>query len=53
MKNVLYTFVIGEAARYIEQLENKCLVEILHEMFTKCFTKITVPMPKVLIKYEI
>ena len=49
--NILYTFICGEDAKYIEELENPCLLEVLHEMLVKCFKKMVIPKPVALIKY--
>lgn len=51
MPNVLYTFISGENAKFIETLENNVLAEIIYEMLSKCFNKLSIPKPKYLIKY--
>ena len=48
--NVLVTFVVGEDSKIIENLEEECLVDVVHELLTKCFHKINFPRPKRVLK---
>ncbi len=49
MSNVLISFVCGEDAKYIETLQEECLIDVIHELFTKCFPKLKLPRPVKLI----
>ncbi len=51
MSNVLICFVCGEDAKYIETLQDECLLDVIHEIFNKCFTQLKIPKPIKIIRY--
>jgi hypothetical protein len=50
--NILYSEIAAESAEYIEELEEECLIDVLHEMFTKCFPGLSIPRPVSVIRYS-
>lgn len=51
MSNVLIGFVCGEDAKFIETLQEECLLDVIHELFTKCFPKLKLPRPIKIIRF--
>lgn len=49
-RNVLFAFTVGEAAKYIENLEDECVLDVVHEIFLKSFPKTKLQRPKKLIR---
>ena len=43
--NVLYGFAVGEDAMFIETLDDECLLDVIHELFRKCFPALEIPRP--------
>ena len=52
-RNVINSFITGKNAKYIEDLDNECLLEILYEMLVKCFPNFEWPKPLTLIKFKL
>lgn len=48
--HILYSFLYGRDAVYSENLQNSCIIEIVHELLTKCFPHIKFPRIKALIR---
>jgi hypothetical protein len=39
----LYTFIDGDDAKFVERLVEDCLIEILTELFERCFPNLVFP----------
>jgi monoamine oxidase len=50
MPNVLMCFTAGADSIFIETLSDECLIDVLCELFTKCFPKLNMPKPKQLLR---
>ncbi|CAF0978144.1 unnamed protein product [Brachionus calyciflorus] len=48
--NILICFVVGRDALFIEKLEEECLIDVIDELFSKCFPHLNLPKPKHVIK---
>jgi hypothetical protein len=50
-KNILFAFMTGDDAAFAENLSDECLVEVLHEIFTKIFSYLNLPKPTQIIRF--
>jgi hypothetical protein len=50
LPNVLLGFFVGENAKKIENLDEECLIDLIYELFNKCFPKSKLPKPIKIIK---
>ena len=50
MPNVLVSFVVGYHAQFIEHLEDECLIDVIFELFLRCFPILNLPRPKQIIR---
>ncbi|RMZ99367.1 spermine oxidase-like [Brachionus plicatilis] len=46
LPNVLVCFLVGKEALFIENLEEECLIDVINELFVKCFFDLKLPKPK-------
>lgn len=49
--NVLFSFVVGENAVFIENLQDECLIDVIHEILTKSFPTYNLARPKQIIRF--
>ncbi len=50
LPNVLLCFTVGQDAVFIESLSDECLLDVINEIFSKCFAKLNLPKPKQIIR---
>jgi monoamine oxidase len=50
MPNALLCFVAGADAIYIETLSDECLMDVICELFTKCFPKMNLAKPRQILR---
>lgn len=48
--NVLESLVAGEEGIFTETLSDECLIDVVSELFAKCFPKLHLPRPKKIIR---
>ena len=51
--NVFLCFTVGRAAVFLESLHEDCLIEVIHEIFSKTFPKLNLPKPSRVLQYVI
>ena len=49
--NVLFSFVVGQNAVFIENLQDECLIDVIHEILTKSFPTYNLARPKQIIRF--
>jgi hypothetical protein len=46
LAHVLVCFTVGADAIFMERLEENCLIDVVGELFAKCFPQYNLPAPK-------